>query len=95
MVNTKESPGQHKLNTIAATSIPAALEKAQQYGELGLTAEAENICQDILAYNDTVDEAREFLLLALIDKFEQGPANLVALWIYCPDLRAIISSLAK
>lgn len=88
MNRTRDSSRQHQLNAITA-----ALSQAQQYGESGDGAEAENFCLDVLTCGDTVDEARENLMLALIDRFEQDPDNLVALWIYCPSLRSTMKSL--
>ncbi len=65
-----------QIKSITRDSIPAALQKAQQYRALGLGAEAESICLDILACDESNDEAIVLLLLALTDQFEKGPADL-------------------
>jgi len=76
MANIKNLSSKHKIKKIIATSIPAALEKAQQYRALGQAFEAESICLDILICDPKVDEATILLLLSLTDQFEQGPADL-------------------
>lgn len=76
MTNGKSIFENFTLKAIASSSIPAALEKAQQYRALGQGAEAESICLDILACDSHVDEAVVLLLLALSDQFETGPADL-------------------
>jgi len=65
-----------ELRTIAAASIPRALEKALRYRLLNEPEEAESICLDVLAVEPTHEKAMVQLVLALSDQLDQQPAKL-------------------
>ncbi|HMP79460.1 MAG TPA: hypothetical protein PKD54_08420 [Pirellulaceae bacterium] len=56
---------------IAASAIPAALERALRYRLLNEPEEAESICRDILEVDERNRDARITLLLALTDQFDK------------------------
>jgi len=56
---------------IAASAVPAALEKALRYRLLNEPLEAESICRDILAVDPDNEAALVTMLLALTDQFEK------------------------
>lgn len=58
-----------KLKPISSSAIPAALEKAHRYRLLNQPVQAESICLDVLAVDETNAEALTTLLLALTDQF--------------------------
>jgi hypothetical protein len=58
-----------QLKKLKRESIPLALEKALRYRLLNEPAEAESICQDILAVEPHHEQALITLLLALTDQF--------------------------
>lgn len=60
------------LKPLSNEAIPAALDKAVRYRLLNEPAEAESICQDILAVDPENQQALVLLLLALTDRFAQG-----------------------
>src|SRR5262245_26474705 len=61
----------HKLKSISAAAVPAALEKALRYRLLNEPLEAESICLDILRVEPDNPEAQVTLLLARTDLFEE------------------------
>ncbi len=58
-----------QLKTLARSSIPAALAKAQHYRLLNEPHEAESICRDVLEVEPSHHEALTTLVLALTDQF--------------------------
>ncbi len=60
------------LKPISRDAIPEALEKAQRYRLLNEPAQAESICQDVLAVEPANQEALIVLLLAITDQFGHG-----------------------
>jgi len=63
---------QFNLKPISHDAIPEALEKAQRYRLLNEPAQAESICQDVLAVEPANQQALIILLLALTDQFGHG-----------------------
>ena len=61
----------HKLKSISAAAVPAALEKALRYRLLNEPLEAESICLDILRVDPDNAEAQVTLLLARTDLFDE------------------------
>jgi hypothetical protein len=59
---------------LSPEAIPRALEKAERYRLLNEPAQAESICQDILALEPDNQAALVMWLLALTDQFEHGLA---------------------
>ena len=57
------------LKPISRSAIPAALSKAERYRLLNEPAQAESICQDVLAVDPQDQQALVMLLLALTDQF--------------------------
>jgi hypothetical protein len=58
-----------ELKPLSADAIDAALAKAERYRLLNEPGEAESICLDILAIDQTNQQAHVMLLLALTDQF--------------------------
>lgn len=58
-----------QLKTIAADGIPQALDKAERYRLLNDPAQAESICQDVLAVDAAHQDALRCLILSLTDQF--------------------------
>jgi hypothetical protein len=65
-----------ELKSLSADAIPAALAKAERYRLLNEPEEAESICLDVLAVDQTNQAALVMLLLALTDQFRHGPGDL-------------------
>src|SRR5882672_10937259 len=63
-----------ELKRLSPEAIPRALEKAERYRLLNEPAQAESICQDILAIDPNHQTALVMLLLALTDQFDRGLA---------------------
>src|SRR5258708_16486863 len=63
---------QFNLKPISRDAIPEALEKAQRSRLLNEPAQAESICQDVLAVEPSNQEALIILLLAITDQFGHG-----------------------
>jgi hypothetical protein len=59
---------------LSLDAVDAALAKAERYRFLNEPGEAESICLDILAIDETNQAARIMLLLALTDQFGEVPA---------------------
>ena len=57
------------LKPISKNAIPAALSKAERYRLLNEPAQAESICEDVLAVDPQDQQALVMLLLALSDQF--------------------------
>ena len=63
---------QFNLKPISHDAVPEALEKAQRYRLLNEPAQAESICQDVLAVEPANQQALIILLLAITDQFGHG-----------------------
>src|SRR5205814_8989764 len=61
-----------ELKKLSKAAIPAALERAERYRLLNEPAQAESICQDVLAVESDTQQALITLLLAITDQFGQG-----------------------
>lgn len=61
-----------QLKTLSKEAIPAALERAERYRLLNEPAQAESICQDILAVDPDNQRAVVLLLLAISDQFAEN-----------------------
>jgi tetratricopeptide (TPR) repeat protein len=57
---------------LSKAAIPAALERAERYRLLNEPAQAESICQDILAVEPDNRDALVLLILALSDQFNEN-----------------------
>jgi hypothetical protein len=77
------------LKPLTADAIPRALEKAERYRFLNEPAEAESICQDVLAVEPANERALVTLLLALTDQFSDGLGGHLA------DARDVVPRLAS
>jgi hypothetical protein len=60
------------LKPLTPDAIPRALEKAERYRLLNEPAEAESICEDVLAVEPENQDALIALLLALTEQFDDG-----------------------
>jgi hypothetical protein len=60
------------LKPLTPDAIPRALEKAERYRLLNEPAEAESICEDVLAVDTSNQQALIMLLLALTEQFGDG-----------------------
>jgi hypothetical protein len=60
------------LKPLTPDAIPRALEKAERYRLLNEPAEAESICEDVLAVDAGNQQALVTLLLALTEQFDDG-----------------------
>ena len=60
------------LKPLTPDAIPRALEKAERYRLLNEPAEAESICEDVLAVDPDNHQALITLLLALTEQFDDG-----------------------
>jgi hypothetical protein len=60
------------LKPLTPDAIPRALEKAERYRLLNEPAEAESICEDVLAVEPENQDALIMLLLALTEQFDDG-----------------------
>src|ERR1700730_9265100 len=60
------------LKPISREAIPEALQKAERYRLLNESAQAESICQDVLAVEPDHQQALIVLLLAITDQFGHG-----------------------
>src|SRR3989442_518958 len=60
------------LKPISNEAIPEALQKAERYRLLNEPAQAESICQDVLAVEPNHQQALIMLLLAITDQFGQS-----------------------
>ena len=58
-----------ELKKLHQNAIPAALEKVERYRLLTQPRLAESICHDILAVEETNQEANRLLVLVLTDQF--------------------------
>lgn len=65
------------LRRIHLAAVPAALERARTYRLLNEPAQAESICLDVLAIDETNQDALKTLIMALTDQFA-AHAGLVA-----------------
>ena len=63
------------LKTISPDGIPHALEKAERYRLLNDPAQAESICQDVLAVDGDNQDALRCLVLSLTDQFATSGAG--------------------
>ena len=63
-----------ELKRLSPEAIPEALEKALRYRLLNQPAEAESICNDVLAIDPQNQKALVTLLLAITDRFGKGYA---------------------
>jgi tetratricopeptide (TPR) repeat protein len=61
-----------ELKKLSHNTIPAALERAERYRLLNEPAQAESICQDILAVDPENRQALVLLILALSDQFNEN-----------------------
>jgi hypothetical protein len=76
-----------ELKKLSKAAIPAALERAERYRLLNEPAQAESICQDILAVEPDNREALVLLILALSDLFSENILdNLDQAWSLLPRL---------
>lgn len=66
----------HDLKPIAKDSIPRALSKAERYRLLNEPFQAESICRDILAIDESNQEAMVCLILSITDMFATGESEL-------------------
>jgi len=72
---------------LSKAAIPAALERAERYRLLNEPAQAESICQDILAVEHENRDALVLLILALSDQFAENIVdNLDQAWSLLPRL---------
>ena len=63
---------EYHLKPISLEAIPEALQKAERYRLLNEPAQAESICQDIIAVDPDNQQALIVLLLAITDQFGHG-----------------------
>ena len=63
---------QFDLKPISHEAIPEALQKAERYRLLNEPAQAESICQDVVAVDPANQQALITLLLAITDQFGHG-----------------------
>jgi hypothetical protein len=63
---------QFTLKPISREAIPEALQKAERYRLLNEPAQAESLCQDVLAVDANNQQALIMLLLAITDQFGHG-----------------------
>lgn len=76
-----------ELKKLSRDAIPAALERAERYRLLNEPAQAESICQDILAVEPDNRGALVLLILALTDQFSENIMdNLDHAWSLLPKL---------
>jgi hypothetical protein len=76
-----------ELKKLSKDAIPAALERAERYRLLNEPAQAESICQDILAVEPDNRGALVLLILALTDQFSENIMdNLDHAWSLLPKL---------
>src|SRR5215471_3825919 len=61
------------LKSISSESLPGALAKAERYRLLNEPEEAESICRDILAVDQSNHQALVTLILALTDQIGRDP----------------------
>jgi tetratricopeptide (TPR) repeat protein len=66
-----------ELKRLPRASLEAAIDKAEHYRNLNQPEEAESICRDVLAVDDTHQTAWKVLGLALTDRFASGKVGLV------------------
>lgn len=67
----------YDLKPLSPAAIPAALAKAERYRLLNEPAQAESICEDVLAADAGNEEAARVLLLALTDQFPQQDSSVI------------------
>src|ERR1051326_4613278 len=65
-------PMEFEFKNLSWPAIPAALERAERYRLLNEPAQAESICQDILALDPENRDALVLLILALSDQFNEN-----------------------
>ena len=76
-----------ELKKLSKAAIPAALERAERYRLLNEPAQAESICQDILAVEPENRQAIVLLILALSDQLAENIVdNLDQAWSLLPRL---------
>jgi hypothetical protein len=63
---------------LSREAIPSALDKAERYRLLNEPAQAESICEDVLAIDPDNQRALVMMLLALSDQFRGGPPECFA-----------------
>ncbi|HEY8551636.1 MAG TPA: hypothetical protein VIL35_16875 [Vicinamibacterales bacterium] len=68
----------YELKRLSKDAIPSALAKAERYRLLNEPAEAESICDDVLAVDPENQQALVMLLLALTDQFPEDGLGHVA-----------------
>ena len=61
-----------ELKPISADAIPEALQKVERYRLLNEPAEAQSICEDILAIEPENQSALVMLILTITDQFGEG-----------------------
>lgn len=66
---------QYQLKPISLEAIPEALQKAERYRLLNEPAQAESICQDVIAVDPDNQQALIMLLLAITDQFGHGAST--------------------
>jgi hypothetical protein len=69
-----------ELKTLSSEALPRALAKAERYRLLNEPGEAESICRDALAIDQTNQEAIAMLLLAITDQFDGGTTCVNEAW---------------
>ena len=76
-----------ELKKLSKAAIPAALERAERYRLLNEPAQAESICQDVLALEPDNRDAIVLLILSLSDQFTENLVdNLDHAWSLLPRL---------
>jgi len=68
----------YQLKPLSKDAVSRALEKAERYRLLNEPAEAESICEDVLAADPGNQRAEVMLLLALTDQFDEGMGDRLA-----------------
>ncbi len=66
------------LKPLSASAIPAALAKAEKYRLLNEPAQAESICEDVLAAEPGNSQALVMLILAFTDRFPHHDGKVVS-----------------
>ena len=68
----------YQLKPLSKDAVSRALEKAERYRLLNEPAEAQSICEDVLAADPGNQRAEVMLLLALTDQFDEGMGDRLA-----------------
>ncbi len=78
---------QFELKRLSKVAIPAAIERAERYRLLNEPAQAEGICEDVLAVEPDNRQALILLILSLSDQFSENIVdNLDRAWSLLPRL---------